>query len=299
MIGTSTPSSRIDCSSSASAPGSKVCRGCCGFGRIDADRNMGQAGAGGRPRFSQQNVQPPTQTAFRRAQRSHDLAGQGEVGLRAPALHVEQSGGLAVGGSFRKPDIAWNLRAEDLAREVLVHLVEHFGCQPRAAVVHRHQHSGDVQLWVQRFADPRDQRRELREAFERVVFSLYGDEHFAGRGQRVERQQAERRRAIDKDVIVPAGNGLERTPAAGFRGKASRRVRFPPRPAEWWRGPNRAGERRSRGSRARAASRRATRCRCPSRAPACRRRARWSYFPADRCRPRGRDTREWRARRRD
>ena len=50
---------------------------------------------------------------------------------------------------------------------------------------------------------------ELRQAFERVVLRLHRHEHAVGRGERVDRQRPERRRAIEEDEVVAVGAGGE------------------------------------------------------------------------------------------
>jgi hypothetical protein len=47
-----------------------------------------------------------------------------------------------------------------------------------------------------------DRGDELRKAFQGVVLALDWDHHGVRRGEGVDRQEAERRRAIQKDVVV-------------------------------------------------------------------------------------------------
>jgi hypothetical protein len=53
-------------------------------------------------------------------------------------------------------------------------------------------------------------RMQLPDALERVVLALDGDQHLIGGDQRVHRQQAERRRAVDEDDVVGVADRLER-----------------------------------------------------------------------------------------
>ena len=55
-------------------------------------------------------------------------------------------------------------------------------------------------------ADPLDRLQQLAESLQREEFALQRHEHRIGRDQRVERQQAERRRTIDQ-ADVPVGVG--------------------------------------------------------------------------------------------
>ena len=59
-----------------------------------------------------------------------------------------------------------------------------------------------------------DVAQELAQALEGVVLALDGDEHLVGRGQAVDRDQAERRRAVDEDVVEVVDDRLERPGAA-------------------------------------------------------------------------------------
>ncbi len=53
--------------------------------------------------------------------------------------------------------------------------------------------------------------RSAAEPLERVVLALHRDEHLGGGGQRVEGQQAERRRAVDDDVVELFEDRVDRT----------------------------------------------------------------------------------------
>ncbi|KAG0759602.1 hypothetical protein G6F57_016170 [Rhizopus arrhizus] len=51
---------------------------------------------------------------------------------------------------------------------------------------------------------------QIGQAFQREVLALHRDDDAVGGGQSVERQQGQRRRAIDQHEIVLAGNGVQR-----------------------------------------------------------------------------------------
>ncbi len=69
------------------------------------------------------------------------------------------------------------------------------------AVVHGDQDRGDREVLVQVRLDHLDGLDQLAEALERVVLGLDRDQHLDARDQRVQGEQAERRRAVDEDVV--------------------------------------------------------------------------------------------------
>ena len=83
---------------------------------------------------------------------------------------------------------------------------------------------------------------ELAQPLEGVVLALDRDQHRVGRGQGVDGEQAERRRAIDEDVVVVRRRSvLERRREAAFRWPSALRARprHRPGPATTGRGPGR------------------------------------------------------------
>jgi len=98
------------------------------------------------------------------------------------------------------------------------HLVGHLGRQPRPRVEHGQHHAEDLELRVQHSAHQIERLLELPEAFERIVLALDRNEHRLGGGQRVHRQQPERRRAVDQQVIPVVGRRFEAGSQARFPG---------------------------------------------------------------------------------
>ena len=88
-----------------------------------------------------------------------------------------------------------------------------------------------------------DRLHELREALERVVLGLHRHDHAVGRGERVDGQRPERRRAVEEDEVEAVG-----VPRAPRRGSARRRRGARARPR---RPRARASTGRGRGSRTR------------------------------------------------
>ena len=86
----------------------------------------------------------------------------------------------------------------------------------RALVEHRQQHALDVERRIERGADAAHRADEIGEPFEREVFAVQRNQHGVGGDQRVERQQAERRRAVDEDVVVVVAHAAEQRAEALF-----------------------------------------------------------------------------------
>ena len=57
---------------------------------------------------------------------------------------------------------------------------------------------------------------EIREAFEREIFAVQRNQHGVSRDESVERQQAERGRAVDEDVVVRVAQRADELPEAFF-----------------------------------------------------------------------------------
>ena len=123
---------------------------------------------------------------------------QGRVRLAAPfAPGLKQ-----FSFSYEVPvEAAYSVVLEERA-DVTRHLL----AQVRPVVVHRQQHALDVESPVERHADAPERRNELGESFERVVLAVERDKNRIGGDQRVERQQAEGRRAVDDHVVEGAGD---------------------------------------------------------------------------------------------
>ena len=96
----------------------------------------------------------------------------------------------------------------------------------RALVVHRQQHAVDVERRVERGAHAAQRDDEVGEAFEREVLAVQRDEHGVGGDEGVEREQAERRRAVDEDVVEAVGQRDEAGGAGAARARAGRPSRF-------------------------------------------------------------------------
>ena len=110
--------------------------------------------------------------------------------------------GLAVARRLGDPHRPRHGRAQHQVPEVGPHLVGHLGGEPGPRVVHGQQDRRHVQLRVEVRPDEIDVAQQLAEALQRVVLALDRDEHFRRGDQRVDGEQAQRRRAVDQHVVV-------------------------------------------------------------------------------------------------
>src|SRR5437016_3344241 len=110
--------------------------------------------------------------------------------------------GLAFHGGLGVPDRLADLRLEDEVAEVLLEDVDRFLRVQQALVVHRRQDPLDCYVRVQVFADHGQSVLQLDQSAQGEVLALDGDDHAVRRDERVDRQQPERRRSVDEDVVV-------------------------------------------------------------------------------------------------
>src|SRR5581483_6837059 len=130
------------------------------------------------------------------------------VGLGARGAAVVGNSGQPVARRLGKPHRPGDGGREDQLAEMAAQLCVDVGGPPGAAVDHRQQNACDLQPRVEAGLDDVHRAEELREAFQSVVLGLDRNEHAVGGGERVHRQRAERRRAVEEDEgILVAGAG--------------------------------------------------------------------------------------------
>ena len=117
---------------------------------------------------------------------------------------------LALHGRLGVADGLANLRVEDEVAEVLLEDLDRLARVQQPLVEHRRQDPDDLDLRVQVLADHRQRVLELHETAQREVLALHGHDHAVGRDERVDRQQAERRRRVDEDEVVVVADRRER-----------------------------------------------------------------------------------------
>ncbi len=231
------PCSRIELVSSSSSWASKYWRGCPGCGEIFSigQWNALRSWAPGAGAAEGKRASRPRPRARRAALGSgcvmcadahlagarlllvvaggvEDLARQAQVALRALGLRVVEQRGLAVRGRLGELHVARDDGVEDV--EVRLHLVGDLVGERVAAVEHRQHHALDAELGVEGVLDAIDRRHEVGQPLEREVLALERHQHPRRRGERVERQQAERGRAVEDHVGVALDVGAERVAEA-------------------------------------------------------------------------------------
>ena len=171
----------------------------------------------------------------------------------------------AVAGRFGELDASWDHGSEDEFGEVVAQLPLDVLGEAGALIVHGDQQTRQLQRRVQLTADQRQRVEELDQALERQVLRLDRDDHPIGGGEGIDRDRAERRRAVEQRVGEAIPDRAEPAPQAALRALDPRqldrgagevagggdepevvgpgRVGPPPPPR-----PRRPGSRRRRGS---------------------------------------------------
>ena len=85
---------------------------------------------------------------------------------------------------------------------MLFDLLDHLNGQVGSTVEHGQQHALERQLRIHVFLDHAHGRHQLAQSLERVILALERNQKAVRCAQAVERQQAERRRAVDEHIIV-------------------------------------------------------------------------------------------------
>src|SRR2546422_2338023 len=139
------------------------------------------------------------------------LPSQFEVCGGATGLEIVKHDRLAVARRFRKPNVPWNDGIEHLSGKVPVHLVANLEREARPAVEHREHDPQDIETRVELLShEPHGLLEEMGQPFERVELTLEWHEDAIGGHQSVDRQETQRRWAIDDDVVVGSSDRLQR-----------------------------------------------------------------------------------------
>src|SRR5207245_8232818 len=131
---------------------------------------------------------------------ANHLARQVEIRLGPSRTDVVQHDRLAETGRFPQTDVSRDDGPKDLLLEEGPYVSDNLPREVRPLVKHRQQHPLDLEAGVQGPADPLECLDQIRNTFESEVLALHGDQDSVGRRQRVDRQEAERRRAIAEKV---------------------------------------------------------------------------------------------------
>ena len=141
-----------------------------------------------------------------------ELVRERYVRLGAARSRVVENHGHAVTGRLAQPDVAGYHGLVNLVAEELANVAAHLLAEIRALVVHREQHAFDAKGGIERNAYAFDRRHQLGDPLEREVLAIERNQDGVGRDETVERQQAERRRRVDEDVLKFRAQALEQPP---------------------------------------------------------------------------------------
>ncbi len=270
------PCVRIDAASSSSRSPSKVLRGCSVAGctssmaivRVPSPAARARARDRGPVRHrrnrsgcarDQRRQAAAQRPALRRAHRAptaaagasllarQELARQIQVAARALGRDVVEQDRLAERRRLGQAHVARHGRVVDLAVEVRAHLAGHLLGQVLARVDHAQHDAVDRQAGVQRLGHQADRALQVRQALERVVLALHRHQHRVGGGERVQGQQAQRRRRVDDDVVVACGRLAQRRAQPALAVLDGRRARSRRPRGRRSPGPDPGGEARSSG----------------------------------------------------
>ena len=100
-------------------------------------------------------------------------------------------------------------RGKYLAGEMPPHLLRDLIGEIRASVEHRQQHAEDVQLRIEPLFHGAERRHQVGQPLERVIFALHRDQNAVGGAEGVQREQLERGRAVDENVVVAVAQECE------------------------------------------------------------------------------------------
>src|SRR5437773_4821408 len=214
-IGCSTPCSRIEAASSASVSSCHVMRGCPGFG-ITFSTGISRTAVG--VRAASRLMMPGCTSAscwkIRSPASRNDFRGrllvstdhllrQIDEALCRIALGLVHGDRDARGGGFPDLDGLSDHGGEHLVIPEIFERVEHVAREDRSAVVERGKQTVHLQIRIQARLHRLDDLEKCCDTLERVVLRLHRDDDAGRRDERVEREQAERRRAVDEHVVVP------------------------------------------------------------------------------------------------
>jgi hypothetical protein len=133
---------------------------------------------------------------------AHHFAGEALVGQRAARFGIVEVDRLAMARRLGQAHVARDDRAQHLVAEMLGELQRNFVAEVVARVVHGAHEAFDFERGIEAHAHGLDRVEQVGQAFESEVFALHGNEHAVRGGERVNGEQAERRRTVDEHGVV-------------------------------------------------------------------------------------------------
>ena len=111
---------------------------------------------------------------------------------------------------FRETDIPRDLGLKDQIREILFDFLDDLHGEIEPRVVHGKEDALDIEPCIVSAFHDLDGLGELGETFQREVFRRHRDEDGIGCDEAVERDEAQRRRAVDQDIVIGKPDADER-----------------------------------------------------------------------------------------
>ena len=131
-----------------------------------------------------------------------DFVGQLDVARGAAAVGVILRHGHAVAGRLADAGVARDDRVEDHVAEVALQLLINLVGEPETGVIHGEQEALDAQAGIELGLDDADGVEQLADALQCEILGLDRNDDAVGRGQGVDRDQAQRGAAVDNDVVI-------------------------------------------------------------------------------------------------
>jgi len=115
---------------------------------------------------------------------------------------------------------------EDAVPEGLQYSLEHLTAVQRAGVVHGRENPDHLQIGIEPVDDLRDRIGQQGNTAQREELAFERNDDLVGGGQRIDRQQAQRRRTIDEDEVVAVAYPIEHPLQALFTGDFADQLHF-------------------------------------------------------------------------
>ena len=165
-----------------------------------------------------------------------DSSASGPIGLGAPRVGPIQGDRLPVARGLGQADVARDHGIEHGLGEMRPHLDRHFGGQVRPCVVHRENDALHGEVGIQVIAHEVHRSDELGQPLEGVVLALDRDQDRVRRSERIDGQEAERRGAIEEDVVEVLDEGVDEASEPAFALCDRSELDFGAGEARWTRG---------------------------------------------------------------
>src|SRR5690606_38371289 len=140
------------------------------------------------------------------------LPGEGEVAPGPCGQDVIHDDRHPEARRLGKTHVARDRRSKHPAAEILLRLGRDLAREVQALIVHREEHTFDLEPRVQAPLDQPHRVQELLQSLQRIEFALDRDQHGVGSSQRVQRQQSERGRTVDQHEVVIRPDLRQRPP---------------------------------------------------------------------------------------